>query len=133
MLPITSLYAGLLALLFLVLSGIVISTRIRMRSLLGTEHPDLLRTTRAHGNFAEYVPLGLILLGLLEMQQASPTLLHVLGAALFAGRLLHAIAILRHKSVAAGSSVTFYFRPLGMLLTLGSLLVAAVSLLVRLS
>lgn len=129
--PVTSLYAALLTLLFVVLSTIVILSRMRTHSLLGTEHPDLLRAARAHGNFAEYAPIGLILLGLLEMQQASHLLLHIVGLTLFAGRLLHAVSILRHKTATPGGSVTFYFRPLGMMLTFGSLLTAAFGLLLK--
>ena len=63
--PVTSLYAATLGLLLVVLSDLV--SRGRRRSQVSLGHggdPMLERTMRAHGNFVEYVPLGLILLGL---------------------------------------------------------------------
>ena len=53
----------------------------------------MLRVIRGHANFAEYVPLALIMLGVLELSGASPYLLHGLGVALLAGRLLHGYAL----------------------------------------
>ena len=65
-LPATSLYAALLAALFLVLSLRVVRVRYRYHVALGTPHRLVERAVRAHGNCAEYVPFGLVLLGLLE-------------------------------------------------------------------
>jgi uncharacterized membrane protein YecN with MAPEG domain len=46
-----------------------------------------------HANFAEYVPIALILLGFAESLKAPSVVLHLLGLALLAGRLLHAYAL----------------------------------------
>jgi uncharacterized membrane protein YecN with MAPEG domain len=46
---------------------------------------------RRHGNFVEYVPMMMIMLGALELNGASPMLLHGLGVGLITARLLHAI------------------------------------------
>jgi len=48
---------------------------------------------RAHGNFAEYVPLTLLLMALCELAGVGALWLHVGGLALLVGRILHAIGI----------------------------------------
>ena len=63
---VTPLYAGLLALLFLVLSWRVIQFRQRGISLGDGGDPRMLRLIRGHANFAEYVPLILLMMGFLE-------------------------------------------------------------------
>jgi uncharacterized membrane protein YecN with MAPEG domain len=63
--PITALYAALLTMLFVVLSVRVIAMRRGSGAALGDGgNPELLRRIRVQGNFAEYVPLGLVLLRL---------------------------------------------------------------------
>ena len=55
------------SLLFVVLSFRVIAGRRASSTALGDgSNPDLFRRIRVHSNFAEYVPLALILLGLAE-------------------------------------------------------------------
>jgi len=66
-LPITSVYAGLLALLFLALSWRVVTFRRGNRVSLGDgDSKDLRQRSRMHANFAEYTPIGLILLACVE-------------------------------------------------------------------
>ncbi|HQT67739.1 MAG: hypothetical protein B7Z78_03115 [Rhodospirillales bacterium 20-60-12] len=48
------------------------------------------RAMRVHANFAEYVPLALILLIFMELRHDSPWLLNLLGLILLGGRLAHA-------------------------------------------
>ena len=55
--------------------------------------PDLLLAMRRHSNFVEYVPLALILLGVLEINGVGATPLHVLGASLVVARLCHAVSL----------------------------------------
>ncbi len=122
---ITGSWAALLALLYLVLSVLVIRQRYRSRTAIGLGTAEgLLRASRAHGNFAEYAPLALVLMLLLEQGGSAPWLLHGLGAALLLGRASHALGISR-------SPEQLRFRQLGMLLTFGVLLVAALALLLR--
>ena len=86
----TSLYAAPLALMYIVLAARVVNLRTSERVSLGTgESEALLRATRIHGNFSEYVPFTLLLMALAEMGGAWPWLIHGLGLALIAGRLLH--------------------------------------------
>ena len=62
---VTAFYAALLAPLFVVLSVRVILFRRGSGSTLGDGgDPVLLRRIRVQANFAEYVPLALILMGL---------------------------------------------------------------------
>jgi uncharacterized membrane protein YecN with MAPEG domain len=92
-LTVTMLYGGSLALWFLVLSARVVGRR-RAGIALGDGGDKLmLRAIRGHGNFAEYVPLALILLAALELNGMSLYVLHGLGIVLLAGRLLHGYAL----------------------------------------
>lgn len=118
---VTPLYAGLLALLFIALSMRAIAARRRARLALGTgDNPALLRATRVHGNFAEYVPLALLLFLLLELQGVPALLLHALGAALLLARLVHAWGV-------AHTNENFRYRVAGMGLTLTMLGLAALA------
>jgi uncharacterized membrane protein YecN with MAPEG domain len=53
----------------------------------------LLRLIRGHANFAEYVPFILVMMAMLEIDHTSIYVLHALGIALLAGRLLHGYAL----------------------------------------
>lgn len=120
---VTPLYAGLLALLYVVLTINVIRGRWRMRIGLGDGgEKQMQKLVRAHGNFSEYAPLVVVLLLLLELAQLSPQLLHALGGAFVVGRILHAIGIGRSAGTSAG-------RMIGTILTLTVLTTQAVLLL----
>jgi uncharacterized protein len=108
---ITPLYAGILALIFIVLSLRVVNSRHREKVSLGDgDNHHLNRQIRVHGNFAEYTPMALLLILMAELQGLPPFLLHLLGIALVAGRLFHARSI-------AGERTRFRARKTGMLLT----------------
>jgi len=110
--PVTALYASLLALLFIVLSARVIGQRRGAKVSLGDGgNANLLRRMRVHGNFAEYVPLSLVLLALAESLAAPAWLLHVAGLALLGGRLSHAFGV-------SQATERFVFRVGGMTATL---------------
>jgi uncharacterized membrane protein YecN with MAPEG domain len=90
---ITPFYAGLLAMIFLVLSWRVIQYRQRGFPLGDGGDPKLLRLIRGHANFAEYVPLVLLMIGFLEIAHTSTYILHALGIVLVGSRLLHGYAL----------------------------------------
>jgi uncharacterized protein len=90
---VTPLYAGLLTLLFLVLCYRVIRMRRQGISLGDGGDPKMLRVIRGHANFAEHVPLALLLLGVMELCQYSNWVLHALGIALLVSRVLHGYAL----------------------------------------
>ena len=89
---ITPLYAGLLAVFFFILSIRVVAVR-RRGSLGDGGDPVVLRRMRGHANFAEYVPLILLMMAFLEYQHLASWRLHALGVTLVAARLLHGIAL----------------------------------------
>lgn len=94
MLLVTSIIASLLTILFVKLSFAVIGLRRKNKVGLGNGgHADLERAIRAQGNFAEYVPFGIILLACLELNRAPWWLVAIPGAALIIGRLIHAVGI----------------------------------------
>lgn len=90
---ITPLYAGLLAIWFLALSYRVVQQRGHGVSLGHGTDEVLLRRIRGHGNFAEYVPLLLLLIGMLELGGLQKWAIHALGATLLVARLLHGISL----------------------------------------
>ena len=91
---ITPIYAGLAALFFVLLSFRVIGLRRAVGVSLGDGDDSLLRRRlRVHGNFAEYVPLALVLMTLAELQGVPAWTLHLIGTLLIAGRLLHAYGV----------------------------------------
>ncbi|AHX60434.1 MAPEG family protein [Aeromonas media] len=94
MMHITLIYGGLLGLLFLLLSFWVVKRRAQFKVMIGEgEAPEMLSAIRAHGNFAEYVPLTLLLMALCELAGVGALWLHLGGGLLLAGRILHAIGI----------------------------------------
>ncbi len=112
---VTALYAALLALLLVYLSARVIVRRRAMRIGMGDgDDPLLARWVRAQANLAEYAPLGLLLILILELGGWSSWLLHILGLLLVAGRCAHAYAftVVEPRLMA---------RVLGMVLTLTSI------------
>lgn len=101
--PVTTLYAAVLGLLLIVLSDLV--TRMRKRAQVSLGHGDdplLERTMRAHGNFVEYVPLGLVLLLLIEVKAPQPWVVHGFGLMLLSGRLLHAYGMIWPEAPVSG-------------------------------
>jgi len=92
MISITALYAGLAGLMFVALSLRVSLKRIAARQSLGDGgDTELALAIRRQGNFAEYAPITLILIGLLELQGAPGWALHASGRVLIASRLGHGL------------------------------------------
>lgn len=121
--PVTSLHAGLLGLLLLVLSFRVSLVRRATGTPLGQgDDPRLLRAIRAQGNFVEYAPITLLLLLLLEAGGAASGVLQILGGMAVGGRVLHALGISPPRE-------RLILRQLGMLLSWAALGLAAALLL----
>lgn len=94
MLFVTSIIASLLTIVFIKLSFAVIGLRRKNQVGLGSGgHEDLERAIRAQGNFAEYVPFGIILIACLELNGAPWWLVAIPGITLIVGRLIHAKGI----------------------------------------
>ena len=91
----TAAYAGAFGITFAVLSAWVVIGRGQW----GIHHGDggderLGRRIRAHGNFAEYVPLILGMTALLEASGTRPWAIHLLLGPLLIARLIHPIGML---------------------------------------
>jgi uncharacterized protein len=128
MLPIVSVAAAILAFVYIVLSVHTISSRRNAGHGLGDGGSNTLqRAIRAHGNFAEYTPLALILMALVEVQNGNMYVLVLLASAFVLGRLSHAYGLIvaetKPKSV-------FFFRVAGMAATFTVLGTLAVMLLI---
>ena len=91
-LPITALYAGLLALM-----SVFVANRVLWARLRGDKVPEWKEQTnlRIQGNFNENVPLALVMLLALEVGGLPDTWIHWFGGSLFVFRLLHAIGMSR--------------------------------------
>lgn len=101
-LPVTALYAGIMAIFALVLSFQAGSYRGKTGiSILHGEpvNYELAVRVRRHQNFLEYVPLIVILMGLIEINGGSVVFLHSIGIALIVARIAHAIG-LQHDTMA---------------------------------
>jgi len=91
---VTSVIASVLTIIFVRLSFAVIGLRRKNKVGLGSGgHEDLERAIRAQGNFAEYVPFGIILIACLELNGAPWWLVVIPGITLIIGRLIHAKGI----------------------------------------
>ena len=94
MLIVTSIIAAVLTIIFVKLSFAVVGLRRKNQVGLGSGgHEDLERAIRAQGNFAEYVPFGIILIACLELNGAPWWLVAIPGITLIIGRLIHAVGI----------------------------------------
>ena len=103
MAPITSIYAGLLALMMLGLAGRVVRVRLGQAIPLGTGgNDDMEQRIRVHGNLTEYAPIFLILLLLAELGQAPAWLLHGTGIAFVVARAMHAAGLSRIRGRSIG-------------------------------
>lgn len=117
----TAAYCALLTLGYIVLSVRVIGKRRSVGAALGDGgNAALLRRQRAHANFAEYVPLALVLMLVAELQGPPNWLLHAFGIPLLIGRIVHAYGISRNVEPPRA-------RVLGMALTFAALIGGALS------
>ena len=119
---ITSLYAIPIAIIFLVLSARVIMYRLANQIGLGDAgNKSLLKRMRAHANFVEYAPFGLLLMLLLELQTPADALLHLVGGLLLLGRVSHAYGF-------SASPPILQLRQAGMIMTFGAYITAIICL-----
>jgi hypothetical protein len=88
------MYAALLGFLFFYLSIRTIGLRRRLQIGIGSnENDEMLRGMRVHSNFAEYVPITLLLIYFVEIQGGHQLLIHALGVLLLVGRSVHAYGV----------------------------------------
>ncbi len=103
---ITGIYAALATLLVLVLALRVSAVRHGKRVGIGDGgDADLQRRVRAHANAIENLPIALLLMLLLELNQTQRAWLHVFGCVLILGRVLHAFGITLYSGPSTGRFV----------------------------
>lgn len=118
-LQVTLFFVAIFALIQIPMTVAVGLRRIKTDILFldGGDRPLTLRM-RAHGNFTETVPINLMAMAAAELAGASPAMLWGLGGTLLVGRLLHYATL-----ITSGDGIG---RAIGMVLTLGPLLVSSV-------
>ena len=117
-LPITLATASILGIILIWLSARVIASRLKNEALIGDQgKQDLLFAIRAHGNFTEYAPIFLILLGLLEYSGANGTALMVMAGLFIVARPLHVLGM--------GENANLKLRQIGMILTFTVIIAAS--------
>ena len=93
-LPITLTITGAAAILLIWLAGRVSRLRRQFKISLGDGGNEaMLRRIRAHANYAENMPIVLILLGLLELAGGDKRILWAAGIAFILARILHAFGM----------------------------------------
>jgi len=117
-------YVGLCALIFFILSVMVIRLRAVRHVWFGDAgHADLHRAIRVQANFAEYTPLALLVIVVVEAAGYSIWIVHALGIALVAGRILHACGLMRSAGASfgrfVGTNLTFLVLVTGGILLIG--------------
>lgn len=117
----TAALASVLALLYVYLTARIILLRRQKNVPLGTGGDrELEKAIRAHANFAEYVPLALLLILMLELQSASRFLISFLGLLLVTGRSIHAYGVSQARE-------DFRLRVAGMSMTLACLALSSLA------
>jgi len=124
-LNITPYYAAVLALLFIILSVRTIKSRHEHKVAIGDGgEKSILRASRVHANFSEYVPLTLLLIAMLEIQSYSDWVIHSLCIALLAARIAHAYGV-------SQTNENFKFRIFGTATTINIIAICAFLLLAK--
>lgn len=126
---VTASYAALLGLVFLGLSIWVVKGRAQYGVAMGDGgQPALILRIRSHANFAEYVPLGLILIAFNEAAGMNGWGIHALGAILLLARIAHPLGM----ALPAQSPLQKPLRGFGVLGSWGALPASSLLLLVGL-
>jgi len=125
---ITGLYAGILGLIYLGLCALVIKMRFKHEAGIGDKNiEEMQRAVRVHGNFAEYVPLIVIMMAVTESTLPyswSPFLLHGLGIAMVIARVAHAYGLSKSIGTSPG-------RFLGTIATFVVLMILSIALITQ--
>ena len=104
MLSISPIYASLLIILIIFLAYRVTTFRRSEGISLGdgTSSKAMKSAIRAHANAVENIPVALVLLLMLELNQLAPWILHVFGLSLLISRLAHAWGLSKRNGPTLG-------------------------------
>ena len=98
MLLITAFFASVLTFIYIKLAKNVIRLRRESNISVGPGKSEPLeKSIRAHANFNEYVPLGLILMACLEINNFNTLIIILVGGLFLIGRFLHAQSFLKEE------------------------------------
>ena len=121
---VTPIYAAILGFIFVIISVRTILIRRKLQIAIGDgDQPLLAKAARVHANFAEYVPLSLILIYFLETCSVSKLWIHLLCITLVIGRVTHAFGVSQAKE-------NYRYRVTSMALTFTAILSASSGLLI---
>ena len=124
MIHLTAPFAGVLGLLLVALSLNVVRHRRRARVSIGDgADRGLEQAIRTQANCAEYAPIGIVALALVELSDGAAWMVVTLGLMLVTGRVMHAYGFGRTPQI-------MILRQLGMVLTLTMLALSAIWLLI---
>jgi len=117
-------YSGLLGLMLVAMIFAIIRLRWKYKVSIGDGGEKVLaKAMRGQANFVETVAIGLILLMLIALSGAPVWVVHLMGLALLAGRLLHASVFFM--------GAHFRLRQLGMVITIFYLIFASAGLILH--
>jgi uncharacterized protein len=121
---ITPFYSGILGLFFVALSVRTLLLRRKFGIAIGNNNqPILERASRVHSNFAEYVPMALLLIYFLELKMPSNIWIHFVCIALLVGRISHAYGVSQVQE-------KLIYRVIGMTLTFVAIVSTSVRLII---
>lgn len=106
--PASALYGSILAIVTVLLAMNVSRNRGRAKAFFGHGDDEALESAiRAHGNTAEHVPLGVLMLVIAELLGANATSMHGLGGTLLLARVASAHGILYRVSATRVAGAVF--------------------------
>ena len=122
LIPITAVFTGVLALMLVGISIRVTVLRAKKKiSFSDGGDKELAAAIRVQGNFIEYVPIALALMGLIEAMGAKHWIVYLFGTVLVLARITHAFGL--YSSVfparVVGTSTTWAVLAIGGLLVIG--------------
>ncbi|MBW7471473.1 MAPEG family protein [Marinobacter sp. M216] len=121
--PVTGVFAAVIGILLLVLSGQVVKFRLKYSKGMGiTDDRDFEAAVRAHANLVEYAPIGLLMLAVAELNGVPSGLVYWSGMTLVVGRVLHAWGMIN------GRGKPHWARMIGIIMTWLAILATAILL-----
>jgi uncharacterized protein len=124
---ITPFYSGIFGLFFVALSVRTLLLRRKFGIAIGNNNQPLLeRASRVHSNFAEYVPMSLLLIYFLELKMPSNVWINFICIALLIGRISHAYGVSQVQE-------KFIYRVIGIALTFMVIISTSVRLIIAYS
>ncbi len=80
----------------------------KLAATKASEEGVLQRKVRAHGNFTEYVPIGLLFIVALELMHSPTWLVWLLGGTLTVARIVYAYGVITTYGPSVGRAIGFF-------------------------